>query len=143
MTESFNASLIIAACLSAIAALLHVAIIVGGPDWYRFFGAGEKLAKAAEAGKWHPALVTLGIATVLGLWAVYALSGAGVVPPLPLLKAGLCLITAVYLIRGLAIIPFVIGARDKTTPFIFWSSVVCLLYGVTHLFGLVQIWPKF
>jgi hypothetical protein len=30
--------------LSAIAALLHAAVIAGGPDWYRFFGAGEEMA---------------------------------------------------------------------------------------------------
>ena len=28
-----------------IAALLHVACIVGGPAWYRFFGAGERMAR--------------------------------------------------------------------------------------------------
>lgn len=36
--------------LSAIAALLHVGIIIGGPSWYRFFGAGERMARAAAAG---------------------------------------------------------------------------------------------
>jgi uncharacterized protein YhhL (DUF1145 family) len=142
MTESFNTALIVAGCLSAIAALLHVAIVVGGPNWYRFFGAGERLAKAAEDGKWYPALVTLGIATVLGLWAAYALSGAGVLQPLPFLKIGLCIITGIYLVRGLAIIPFMILAREKATPFIFWSSIICMLYGVTHLLGLAQVWLK-
>lgn len=33
--------LIAGGLLSAAAALLHIAVIVGGPDWYRFFGAGE------------------------------------------------------------------------------------------------------
>jgi hypothetical protein len=139
--ESFNAALVAAACLSAVAALLHVAIIFGGPDWYRFFGAGERLAKAAEDGQWYPAIVTFGIAAVLGLWAAYALAGAGVLQPLPFLKIGLCIITAVYLIRGLAIIPFMIGSRDKLTPFILWSSLICIVYGGTHLLGLVQVWP--
>lgn len=142
MTGSFNTTLIAAACLSAIAALLHVGIVVGGPDWYRFFGAGERMAKAAEDGKWYPALVTLGIAMVLGLWAAYALSGAGVLQPLPLLKIGLCIITGIYMIRGLAIIPFIIVAREKATPFIFWSSIICVIYGVTHLLGLAQVWSR-
>jgi hypothetical protein len=141
MTESFNTALIVAGGLSAIAALLHIAIVVGGPNWYRSFGAGERLAKAAEEGKWYPALITFGIATVLGVWAAYAFAGAGVLQPLPFLKVGLCLITGVYLIRGLAIIPFMIVDKEKATPFILWSSIICLLYGATHLLGLAQVWP--
>ena len=47
MREPF---LILAGSLSGLAALLHVAAIVGGPDWYRFFGAGEGMAGAAERG---------------------------------------------------------------------------------------------
>jgi hypothetical protein len=36
--------------LSAAAALLHIAVIVGGAEWYRFFGAGEGMARLAERG---------------------------------------------------------------------------------------------
>jgi hypothetical protein len=136
MTQSFNTALIVGACLSAIAAMLHVAIFVGGPAWYRFFGAGEGLAKAAEKGRWHPAIITLGIAAVPGIWSAYALSGAGVLVPLPFLKLVLCIITGVYLLRGLAVVPFMLFAQEKTTPFIFWSSIICVLFGVAHLIGL-------
>lgn len=142
MTESFNTALIIAGSLSAIAALLHVAIVLGGPGWYRFFGAGERLATAAEDGRWYPAIVTLGIAAVLMLWAAYALSGAGVLAPLPFLKVGLIIITGIYLVRGLAIIPLMIVSREKATPFIFWSSIICIVYGAAHLLGLAQNWHK-
>ena len=36
--------------LSAAASLLHLAVIAGGPAWYRFFGAGEGMAQMAERG---------------------------------------------------------------------------------------------
>ena len=36
-----NPWLVAGGILSALAALLHLAVIVGGPVWYRFFGAGE------------------------------------------------------------------------------------------------------
>jgi hypothetical protein len=39
-----NRPLLWGGALSLVAALLHIAIIVGGPAWYRFFGAGEALA---------------------------------------------------------------------------------------------------
>lgn len=140
MPTPYNIWLIVAAGLSAIAALLHIAIIVGGAQWYRFFGAGERMALAAAAGRWYPTIVTTGIALVLSVWAAYALSGAGVIQTLPLLKFGLSVITAIYLLRGLAIVPLLVISREKTTPFLLWSSAVCCGYGVVHLAGLTQVW---
>ena len=142
MLENYNTSLVLGAGLSAIAAVLHVAIVIGGPAWYRFFGAGEQFAAAAANGRWWPAIITLGIACMLGLWAAYALSGAGVIRPLPLLKLALVLITSVYLLRGLVLVPAFLFARSSITPFVFWSSVVCIGYGAFHLLGLVGIWSR-
>lgn len=142
MPENYNTLLIVGAVLSGVAALLHIGIVIGGPAWYRFFGAGESFASAAAAGRWWPALITLGIVSVLGLWAAYALSGAGVIQPLPLLKLALVLITAAYLLRGLALVPVLLVARSQVTPFLFWSSVICIGYGAFHLFGLIQVWSR-
>ncbi|WP_207885000.1 hypothetical protein [Pseudomonas sp. 30_B] len=140
MEEVINKALLVGAALSALAALLHVAIVFGGAPWYRFFGAGESMARMAEAGRLRPTLITLGIASVLALWSVYALSGAGLIAPLPLLRNGLCLITGIYLLRGLAILPLLTVARAHSTPFLIWSSLVCLGFGLVHLLGLAQRW---
>jgi hypothetical protein len=48
-------------------------------------------------------------------------------------------ITAVYLIRAFAYAPLAKGGR--ITPFVVWSSLICLVYGLVHLLGLVQRWP--
>src|SRR3546814_9831228 len=61
--------------LSVAAALLHIACIFGGPDWYRFFGAGEGMARAAARGDLRPTLITLAIGAILLVWAAYAFSG--------------------------------------------------------------------
>ena len=135
-----NLPLAAGALLSAIAALLHLGIIAGGPAWYRFFGAGERLARAAGQGKWYPAIVTLGIAAVLFTWSAYALAGAGVIGALPFLKAALVAITAVYLVRGIAYGPLVLAQGGRITPFVVWSSAICFAYGVVHLIGLAQRW---
>lgn len=137
--------LLLGALLSAVAGLLHLAIIVGGAPWYRFFGAGESMARMAEAGRWYPALLTAGIAGVLFVWSAYALAGAGwPVPPgaLPWLKPVLGLITLVYLLRGLVIVPVWLFAPAQATPFMCWSSVVCCGFGVVHLVGLAPIWES-
>jgi hypothetical protein len=140
MQSTVNIPMAVGALLSAVAALLHLGIIAGGPAWYRFFGAGERFARAAAAGKWYPTLVTLGIAAVLFAWSAYGLAGAGVVKPLPFLKVALVAITAVYLVRGLAFAPLVLAKGGTITPFVVWSSVICFGYGVVHLVGLVQRW---
>lgn len=141
MRSGTNTLLMTGAALSALASLLHVAIIVGGPDWYRFFGAGEEMARMAGAGSPVPALVTLGIATVLAIAALYALSGAGRIRRLPLLRPALCVITAVYLLRGLALVP-ALAVPALREPFNVWSSLICLAFGLVHLGGLVQVWPR-
>ncbi|SFP63439.1 hypothetical protein SAMN05216567_107365 [Variovorax sp. OK605] len=133
--------MIIGAALSAVAALLHLCIIFGGPAWYRFFGAGERMASGAAAGHLYPPIVTLLIACVLGVWAAYALSGAGVLQPLPLLAWVLPAITAVYLLRGLVALALFVFERRRLTAFWVWSSVICLGFGAVHLVGLVQVWP--
>jgi hypothetical protein len=140
MVNQYNLPLIIAACLSALASLLHVCIVVGGPPWYRFFGAGERMASAAAAGRAYPTVITLGIALVLGIWAAYALAGAGVISPLPLLKVALSIITAIYLLRGIAIFPLLAFALPKETPFLLWSSLICIAFGAVHLLGVTQVW---
>src|SRR4051812_17062911 len=88
--------LIAAGVLNAGAALLHLACILGGPAWYRFLGAGERMARLAERGSLRPALITIGIATVLGFWSAYAFSGAGMLPRLPMLRPALIAICMVF-----------------------------------------------
>ena len=135
-----NAALVLAAALDAIAALLHLAVIVGGPAWYRFFGAGERMARLAEARRREPTVITLAIAGVLAIWGAYALSGAGVLQALPWRAPVLCAITAVYLLRGLAIVPALARPPGPATGFWIWSSVTCLGFGIVHLTGVVQRW---
>jgi uncharacterized protein YhhL (DUF1145 family) len=135
-----NPWLITGGWLSLAAAALHVTCIVGGGDWYRFFGAGESMALAAERGEWTPHLLTLGIAAILAIWAAYAFAGAGRFPRLPLIRMALVAITAIYLLRGLIIVP-VLADPLARTPFNIWSSLIVLGYGIVHAIGTGRAWP--
>ena len=139
---NINLLLVAGAVLSAAAAVLHIGIVIGGPSWYRFFGAGEEFAVAAEKGRVWPHVITLGIAVMLFAWSAYALSGAGVIEPLPYAAAALVAIAAIYSLRGAALIPLLLFARNKATPFLIWSSVICLVYGAVHVVGIFQIWSR-
>ena len=70
-----NLWLVLAAALSAVAVALHIGIVFGGASWYRFFGAGESFARAAEQGRIWQHVLRLSIAAVLALWPAYALAG--------------------------------------------------------------------
>jgi len=135
----------IAGAFSFVAAATHIAIIFGGPSWYRFFGAGEQMAKMAEQGLFQPTLITLFIAGVLAAWGAFAWSGAGIIPALPLLKIALILITLVYLSRGILglLAPFVSShpqITQNSVGFWVWSSIICLVIGATHLKGVLDKW---
>lgn len=136
-----NRWLFVGGWLSIAAALLHIACIFGGGDWYRFFGAGEELARADEAGHWMPAIMTTGIALILLIWAAYAFSGAGLIRRLPLMRTALVIISTIYLLRGLFIIPVMIEPALRSS-FNIWSSLIVLGYGIVYAIGTWRLWKQ-
>jgi hypothetical protein len=141
-----NSYLITAGVLSALASLLHIGCIFFGASWYRFFGAGEHMAKLAEQGSLQPTIITSGIVLVLAIWSLYAFSAAGLIIKLPLMRLALIAITAVYLLRGIGGIFLAasseIAPLGNSTVFWFWSSAICLTFGLIHLFGVKQQWAN-
>ena len=136
-----NPWLIAGGVLSVAASALHIGCIIGGPDWYRFFGAGEAMAQAAERGEAYPALVTLAIAVILAIWGAYAFAGAGLIRRLPLMRTALVAITAIYLLRGAALIP-ALTVPAMGSAFNIWSSAFVLGYGLAYLIGTWRAWPS-
>lgn len=92
------------------------------------FGAGERMAVAAEKGRWYPGLITAAIACVLLAWSAYALSAAGAIGRLPLLLPAICLITLVYPVRGL-LGPLLLAGTGRSRRFIVVSSLICTGFG--------------
>lgn len=123
--------LVLGGLASFLVVLLHLALALR-PQWYRHFGADE-LAQRHEEGSPFTVLVTLGLALMFALWGTYALSGAGVIRQLPLLRAGLVAIGAIYVLRSLMLPSEIFKVLLKGDPFRFvvfssGSLVVGLLY---------------
>jgi hypothetical protein len=137
-----NLWLLAAATLSIIGAALHIAVIIGGPDWYRTFGAGEQIASAAARGSVMPTLITTGIVMVLLIWAVYALSATGLLPRLPLLPLALIAITAILTARGVLIFVPDFWRADLSADFKFWSSAFVLAMALCFAVGTWQRWHQ-
>jgi hypothetical protein len=137
-----NKPLLLGGAMSTLAAWLHIAIIIGGPEWYRFFGAGEDMAHMAEMGSWTPALVTLVMMVILQIWGLYAFSGAGLIRRLPLMKTALVTITAIYLFRGLLPITVYVIDPSRLHQLHISSSLVCLLIGGAYALGTRRAWGE-
>ncbi len=134
--------LLVGGALSAIAAATHLGAVVAGGPGYRLLGAGEPFARAAEQGLRTPALVTMAIAAVLATAATYAVSGAGLIRSLPLLRSGLVVISLAYLARGAVLFaPSLLARPDLSAGFLFWSSAIVLGFGVAHAVGTWRAWP--
>jgi hypothetical protein len=135
-----NPWLVAGGILSAVAALLHLAVIAGGPDWYRAVGAGEDMARMAEQGLLRPALITVAIAALLALWSAYAFAGTGLIRRLPLMRTALVTISGIYLLRGLAPLPLWLLRPFMLDAFALWSSMIVLVYGIAYAVGTWRAW---
>ena len=140
-----NQWLILGGILSFAVALLHVVMIFIGAPAYRYFGAGEEMARAAESGSAFPALLTLFLAAIFAVWGFYGLSGAKVIRRLPLLKIALILVGAVYTLRGAAVLQqlFQIAASSaEVAPREIAFSLVSLIIGLAYLVGTISNWSN-
>lgn len=142
MLTSAHQALVVGASLSAAAAAAHLACIFIGASAYRLLGAGERMARAAEARKPAPTLVTLAISGILLLWSAYALSGAGVIATLPFTKLALALICTIYLARAVAFPLLKSSFPDNSTTFWWVSSGICGFIGLVHAYGTLSLWHE-
>ena len=147
MKATHNPWLVWGAAATALAALLHLLIIAGGPDWYRFFGAGEAMAQLAVQGDIYPALITAAIAAMLLIWAGYAWAGAGLMPALPLQKTVLAVVSLVFFGRALLGLWLVHApqlpafAELQQRPLFLWvTSLLCLALACCYGIGLRNYW---
>jgi hypothetical protein len=88
MSQFAKNYLLLAGITTSAGAVLHIAILFGGPDWYAFFGAPQGLVDMARAGNICAPISCLVIAAFLALLAAYAFSGAGLIRHLPHLRLG-------------------------------------------------------
>jgi putative oxidoreductase len=134
--------LTVAGLLSVGVAAFHV-ILSFSADLSQYFGATPEVVQMLRD---HAPLVyvlMLVMIAVFALFGLYGLSGAGRFRRLPLLRVGLSLISASYTLRGLVLIPEVLGriglAEYRVPPQELVSSSVSLAIGLLYLGGTIAI----
>jgi hypothetical protein len=126
--------LVLGGVASFLIALLHLALVFK-PQWYRHFGAAE-LAQLAGQGSPFTVLVTSGLALMFAAWGAYALSGAGVIRQLPLLRTVLIAIGVIYILRSLMLPSEIVKVLQSGYPFRFVVfSTGSLATGLLYLVG--------
>ena len=132
--------LLVAAGCSGFVAVLHLAIAIGGPAWYRYFGAPSLAAQIEAGAALVPTTLALAVAAVFIVWACYALSGAGAIRRLPLLRTALFVIAGVFLLRGVQVVPEVAGVARGALPGRYpVFSAFSAFAGVVYLLGVIRI----
>lgn len=89
-----------------------------------------------EQGSPFTVLVTLGLALMFAAWVAYALSGAGVIRPLPLLQAVLIVIGVIYILRSFMLPSELVAVLKSEQSFRFVAfSTGSLAAGLLYLVG--------
>ena len=131
--------------MCAVGALMHLAIPLGGPDWYRLAGAPPGLVAMATEGRARPVVSSVVIACILTVFAAYAFSALGLLRRLPATRAVLAITGAALSVRGLwfpvlavraplALSRFC-GRCGELNAFVVGSSALCVFIGVGYLLG--------
>lgn len=130
MKHSGNGWVYLAAAIAALGAAIHVAAIFAGPSWYAFFGAWPAVVESARNGTWLAPAGALAIGGLMALCAAYALSAAGAIRRLPLLRLMLCGIAGVCLLRALIVWPLMATHPELRTTF---EIVAAMVWGLAGL----------
>ena len=142
--KKFKQILVLSGVLCFVMAIFQI-IISFSPSLSLYFGAPETLAKNI----YMLILVSFVVAGILGIFGLYAISGAGYIRALPILKPMLLLISGIFILRGLLIIPeflVVMGLVQSSIPvaprFIVFS-IGALVIGFFFITGTIFGWNSF
>jgi len=117
-------------------ALIHVAAIAGGPEWFLYFRAPPQVVESARAGTWLAPVSALAIAGAMALCAAYAFSAAGRLPRLPLMRTALATIAAICLLRAVSTIPIYLYWPHLIDTFEVVAGIVWGVIGLGFAMGL-------
>ena len=130
--------LIAGGVISALISLLHVVLTLK-PELYRYIVPGQEsaLAQMAEQGASLTTLASAALALIFAVWALYAFSGAGLIGPLPGLRAILIATGVIYILRALFLPSEINMVLTQGYPFRFVAfSTLSLMTGMLYLIGI-------
>lgn len=126
--------------INILIAIGHIVGLFWAQQMYDYTGVGDRMRENATIHPLLPYAITIVVAIAFLLFGLYALSAAGVIKELPLLKVGVFSIATIYLLRGL--IGIVINVFVES-PFLLHHlifSLFALIIGILYLLGGLKKW---
>jgi hypothetical protein len=127
--------LVLAAIIALCNALAHLSCLYFGPECYASQLAPEQLIESANNETYLAPLANVVVSTIFIIWGFYALSGAGLIRKLPLLKISIYLIAILCIVRG--ILPLQVWLRNPeiVNDRAFYYGVGWLITGLLYVIG--------
>lgn len=137
-----KAAFSIASGIALFGAIIHWIAPFIGYDWYAFLGAPRWVLDSVRH---QTPAAPVGIVIIGGLMAIcglYSLSGAAVIPRLPLLRTGIVTIALICLARGLLLLPYLLLVPGTFTAFNVTASAIWFIAGLGFTIGAVRRWQQ-
>ena len=129
-------------CFSLVFAVFQASGIWWSPEAVKYLGGPAEMCAPNRP---LYAVLCVVVAAGAAAFGFYALSGAGAIRRLPLLRTVLAGITSIYLLRGLLLFPQALAYHraPKLVPIRFlFMSAIALAVGLVHLAGVVQLFNR-
>jgi len=140
--QTRNVMLIVGGCFSLVFAVFQASGIWWSPEAVKYLGGPAEMCAPNRP---LYAVLCVVVAAGAAAFGFYALSGAGAIRRLPLLRTVLAGITSIYLLRGLLLFPQALAYHraPKLVPIRFlFMSAIALAVGLVHLAGVVQLFNR-
>ncbi|HWV14872.1 MAG TPA: hypothetical protein VN030_05515 [Cellvibrio sp.] len=131
--------LIVGGVIAGLAAIWHLLMIIGGPNWYAFARAPQYIVESAQQRTLIAPVAAVAVASLMFACMVYSFSGAGLIGKIPLSRPALPVISLICLARGLYISPIFFELKNLGVWHLIASSVwffvgICFLMGTINQF---------
>ncbi len=131
-----NTPLLIGGYFSLAFAVFQISGVFWPPKAIKYLGGPADLSTTRPV---IYALLCVVVAAGVAGFGLYALSGAGKIRRLPLLRTMVTTVTVIYLLRGLLLFPEIpVVIRHPGLARFTAFSLVALVFGLVHLAGLVK-----
>ncbi len=135
MNKSGVTLLVIAALIMGFTAIAHLSCIYFGPQCYSAQMAPPVIVESAKAKTLLAPLGTIFVSSIFLVLSAYALSGAGIVRKLPLLKLIVYGVGTLCIIRGILPIQLWLRHQEKVSEFVLVVGVAWLIVGLCFIVG--------
>lgn len=129
---------LLAAGISLFGALIHFAAPWLGPEWYAFLQGPPKVVASVQAGTWFAPAGAALIGALMLICCLYALAGAGRLNCLPFAPMAQGTITAVCLLRGLLVVPYLYKFPERILTFDVVVSLIWIAAGIAFMVGILR-----